>query len=78
MKFTGLLSTLREFSPNSILITLNPTLFVVFLYIDILRSFHNGKTLVQLKNTCCIVSISSLQKVQQSFAMILIFFSDNR
>lgn len=75
MKFAGL-STFREFSPNSILITLKATLFLVFLCIDIhvLRLFHNGKTLAKLNNTCCIVSISSLQNVQQSFAIILIFF----
>lgn len=48
-KFTTLLQLFIRFLPNSTLLTLKPTLFVVFLYIIMLKLFQIGKNLSQPK-----------------------------
>lgn len=48
-KFTTLLQLFIRFLPNSTLLTLKSTLFVVFLYIIMLKLFQNGKNLSQPK-----------------------------
>lgn len=48
-KFTTLPQLFIRFLPNSTLLTLKPTLFVVFLYIIMLKLFQIGKNLSQPK-----------------------------
>lgn len=53
-RFTTLPSLFWRFSTDSILLKLKLTNFAVFLFINMLRLFYNGKILSQVKNNICL------------------------